>query len=117
MCTIALAKVQQNYNCYNVYFYECLPSCDSWRLLVGVTSCATLGVTNCRSNCTDSQRVKCRVRRVSPNFVLLYVFWGLLGLHDFYGYKIFRKMEMIPVFIRSANMAPMMGTMRNGLTE
>ena len=24
MCTIALAKVQRNYNCYNVYFYECL---------------------------------------------------------------------------------------------
>ena len=25
MCTIADAKVQRNYNCYNVYFYECLP--------------------------------------------------------------------------------------------
>ena len=25
MCTIAGAKVQLNYNCYNVYFYECLP--------------------------------------------------------------------------------------------
>ena len=25
MCTIADAKVRQNYNCYNVYFYECLP--------------------------------------------------------------------------------------------
>ena len=25
MCTIAGAKVQRNYNCYNVYFYECLP--------------------------------------------------------------------------------------------
>jgi len=24
MCTIAVAKVQLNYNCYNVYFYECL---------------------------------------------------------------------------------------------
>ena len=24
MCTIAGAKVQLNYNCYNVYFYECL---------------------------------------------------------------------------------------------
>ena len=24
MCTIADAKVRQNYNCYNVYFYECL---------------------------------------------------------------------------------------------
>ena len=24
MCTIATAKVQRNYNCYNVYFYECL---------------------------------------------------------------------------------------------
>ena len=24
MCTIATAKVQINYNCYNVYFYECL---------------------------------------------------------------------------------------------
>ena len=24
MCTIAGAKVQRNYNCYNVYFYECL---------------------------------------------------------------------------------------------
>ena len=24
MCTIATAKVLQNYNCYNVYFYECL---------------------------------------------------------------------------------------------
>ena len=26
MCTIADAKVRQNYNCYNVYFYECLHS-------------------------------------------------------------------------------------------
>ena len=24
MCTIAPAKVQRNYNCYNVYFNECL---------------------------------------------------------------------------------------------
>ena len=24
MCTIATAKVQRNYNCHNVYFYECL---------------------------------------------------------------------------------------------
>ena len=24
MCTIADAKVRQNYNCYNVYFNECL---------------------------------------------------------------------------------------------
>ena len=24
MCTIATAKVQRNYNCYNVYFNECL---------------------------------------------------------------------------------------------
>ena len=24
MCTIAAAKVQRNYNCYNVYFNECL---------------------------------------------------------------------------------------------
>ena len=24
MCTIADAKVQRNYNCYNVYFNECL---------------------------------------------------------------------------------------------
>ena len=33
-----------------------------------------------------------------------------------YRYKIFRKMEMMPVLIRSANMAPMMGTIRKGLT-
>ena len=33
-----------------------------------------------------------------------------------YRYKIFRKMEMMPVLIRSANMAPMIGTMRKGLT-
>ena len=26
MCTIADAKVRQNYNCYNVYFNECLPN-------------------------------------------------------------------------------------------
>ena len=26
VCTIAPAKVQLNYNCYNVYFYECLLS-------------------------------------------------------------------------------------------
>ena len=25
VCTIADAKVQRNYNCYNVYFNECLP--------------------------------------------------------------------------------------------
>ena len=24
MCTIAIAKVQRYYNCYNVYFNECL---------------------------------------------------------------------------------------------
>ena len=24
MCTIADTKEQKNYNCYNVYFYECL---------------------------------------------------------------------------------------------
>ncbi len=28
MCTIAGAKVQRNYNCYNVYFYECLRFTD-----------------------------------------------------------------------------------------
>ena len=31
MCTIVDAKVQRNYNCYNVYFNECLlltPPCD-----------------------------------------------------------------------------------------
>jgi len=33
MCTIAGAKVQRNYNCYNVYFYECLLSSDNGRLL------------------------------------------------------------------------------------
>jgi len=27
MRTIATAKVQRNYNCYNVYFNECLPFC------------------------------------------------------------------------------------------
>ena len=27
MCTIADAKVRQNYNCYNVYFNECLHIC------------------------------------------------------------------------------------------
>ena len=31
-------------------------------------------------------------------------------------YRIFRKSVMIPVLSRSANMAPMMGTMRKGLT-
>ena len=29
MCTIADAKVRQNYNCYNVYFNECLRKFDS----------------------------------------------------------------------------------------
>ncbi len=29
MCTIATAKVQRNYNCYNVYFNECLPKTDN----------------------------------------------------------------------------------------
>jgi hypothetical protein len=33
-----------------------------------------------------------------------------------YCYKRLRKREMIPVLIKSANMAPMMGTMRKGLT-
>ena len=27
VCTIADAKVQRNYNCYNVYFNECLQFC------------------------------------------------------------------------------------------
>lgn len=31
-------------------------------------------------------------------------------------YKILRKKVMIPVLIKSANIAPMMGTMRKGLT-
>ena len=35
---------------------------------------------------------------------------------SFISYKIFRKRVMMPVLSRSANMAPMMGTMRNGLT-
>ena len=40
MCTIAGAKVQRNYNCYNVYFYECLllfhtPLEESGRVVVG----------------------------------------------------------------------------------
>ena len=35
---------------------------------------------------------------------------------DFYRYKRFRKRVIIPVLIKSANMAPMMGTMRKGLT-
>ena len=30
MCTIAGAKVQLNYNCYNVYFNGCLQS-NSWK--------------------------------------------------------------------------------------
>ncbi len=29
MCTIADAKVQLNYNCYNMYFYDCLPETPS----------------------------------------------------------------------------------------
>ena len=35
---------------------------------------------------------------------------------SFISYKIIRKRDIIPVLIRSANMAPMIGTMRNGLT-
>ena len=31
-------------------------------------------------------------------------------------YRIFRKRVMIPVLIKSANIAPMIGTMRKGLT-
>ena len=31
MCTIADAKVRQNYNCYNVYFNECLQIAGMWR--------------------------------------------------------------------------------------
>ena len=30
MCTIATAKVQRNYNCHNVYFYECLQIKAVW---------------------------------------------------------------------------------------
>ena len=37
MCTIALAKVQRNYNCYNVYFYECL-RCEGINSFVQMTS-------------------------------------------------------------------------------
>ena len=33
-----------------------------------------------------------------------------------YSYSKFRKRVIIPVLIRSANMAPMIGTMRKGLT-
>ena len=33
-----------------------------------------------------------------------------------YHIKIFRKREMMPVLIKSENMAPMIGTMRKGLT-
>ena len=34
MCTIADAKVRQNYNCYNVYFNECLRLCLHISLLL-----------------------------------------------------------------------------------
>ena len=34
MRTIATAKVQRNYNCYNVYFYECL---RKYRIVVLLT--------------------------------------------------------------------------------
>ncbi len=34
MCTIATAKVQRNYNCHNVYFYECLQIIRTyWKIL------------------------------------------------------------------------------------
>jgi len=35
-----------------------------------------------------------------------------IGLHDFSRHKKLMKRVMIPVLIRSANMAPMIGTMR-----
>ena len=34
MCTIADAKVRQNYNCYNVYFNECLLIKKTYKLLI-----------------------------------------------------------------------------------
>ena len=33
MCTIAGAKVQLNYNCYNVYLNECLLTFHGWQLM------------------------------------------------------------------------------------
>ena len=36
------------------------------------------------------------------------------GSYAVFGYKILRKKVMIPVLIKSANIAPMMGTMRKG---
>ena len=56
MCTIALAKVQRNYNCYNVYFYECLlitMKRETWKTVIQViisilTAAATaMGTTAC----------------------------------------------------------------------
>ena len=49
MCTIALAKVQRNYNCYNVYFYECL-------LLAGTIHNKSSG-HNARNNMRDTGEV------------------------------------------------------------
>ena len=41
MCTIADAKVQINYNCYNVYFYECLHNKYLYRYNKKVTATTT----------------------------------------------------------------------------
>jgi hypothetical protein len=40
----------------------------------------------------------------------------MVGCTIVLSYKRLRKREMIPVLIKSANMAPMMGTMRKGLS-
>ena len=45
-----------------------------------------------------------------------YAVFGKNPLGGIRSYKILRKKVMIPVLIKSANMAPMMGTMRKGLT-
>ena len=42
VCTIATAKVQRNYNCYNVYFNECLPSKYERRSIkIKLTACSS----------------------------------------------------------------------------
>ena len=52
-----------------------------------------------------------RAPKREPSFVV-----SVLRRIPLSAYRKFRKRVMIPVLIKSANMAPMMGTMRKGTT-
>ena len=65
VCTIADAKVQTGYNCYNVYFYGCL-------LIMGIAAISPIayrafsgsGFLHLRLIIEEGKTLSCRVQRI-----------------------------------------------------